>query len=53
MTPFDNQDDRPMGMLLDGCMNGVKKVADRHELIWGDYYLMEALYCLEKRGLPC
>lgn len=52
MTPFNNQDDRPMGMLVDGCMNGVKGVADRHELIWGDFYLMEALYCLEKGGLP-
>ncbi|KUJ85254.1 hypothetical protein AVO45_17275 [Ruegeria marisrubri] len=52
MTPFNSQDDRPMGMLVDGCMNGVKGVADRHELIWGDFYLMEALYCLEKGGLP-
>ncbi len=53
LTPFDDQDTRPVGMLVDGCMNGVRKVAARHELIWGDFYLMEALYCLEKKGLPC
>ncbi len=40
-----------MGMLLNGCMNGRKHVAERNELIWGDFYLMEALYCLEKKGL--
>ena len=27
--------------------------AHRHELLWGDYHLMETLYCLEKKGLPC
>jgi unsaturated chondroitin disaccharide hydrolase len=53
LTPVDGNDKRPEGMLVDGCMNGVKGFADRHELIWGDYYLMEALYCLEKKGLPC
>lgn len=53
LTPVDARDDRPVGMLLDGCMNGVKKVAPRNELIWGDFYLMEALYCLEKKGMPC
>ena len=51
LTPVDDQDKRPVGMLLDGCMNGVKNVAPRNELIWGDFYLMEALYCLEKGGL--
>ena len=53
LTPVDDQDERPVGMLLDGCMNGRKQVAHRNELIWGDFYLMEALYCLEKKGLPC
>ncbi|PLW69606.1 hypothetical protein [Pseudohalioglobus lutimaris] len=51
LTPIDDQDNRPVGMLLDGCMNGRKHVAERNELIWGDFYLMEALYCLEKKGL--
>lgn len=53
LTAVNAEDDRPVGMLLDGCMNGVKKVAHRNELIWGDFYLMEALYCLEKKGMPC
>ncbi|KAA1193977.1 hypothetical protein F0M18_00590 [Pseudohalioglobus sediminis] len=51
LTPIDDQDTRPVGMLLNGCMNGRKHVAERNELIWGDFYLMEALYCLEKKGL--
>ena len=51
LTPIDDQDDRPVGMLLNGCMNGRKNVAVRNELIWGDFYLMEALFCLEKNGL--
>ncbi len=51
LTPINDNDNRPVGMLLDGCMNAPKKVADRHELIWGDFYLMETLYCLEKKGL--
>lgn len=53
LTPVDETDERPVGMLLSGCMNGRKQVAHKHELIWGDFYLMEALYCLEKKGLPC
>ncbi|WP_448214074.1 hypothetical protein [Colwellia sp. MEBiC06753] len=51
LTPINDNDNRPVGMLVNGCMNGVKGIADRHELIWGDFYLMEALYCLEKGGL--
>ena len=51
LTPVDGKDERPVGMLLDGCMNGNKKVAHRNELIWGDFHLMETLYCLEKGGL--
>lgn len=53
LTPVDDQDDRPVGMLLNGCMTGVpgREFAPRNELIWGDFHLMETLYCLEKRGL--
>lgn len=51
LTPIDDNDTRPVGMLLNGCMNGAKNVAARNELIWGDFYLMEALYCLKKGGL--
>jgi unsaturated chondroitin disaccharide hydrolase len=53
LTPVDDQDDRPVGMVLDGCMNGVPghEFEPRNELIWGDFHLMETLYCLEKGGL--
>lgn len=52
-TPVDDDDKRPQGMLLDGCFNQPKLFANDHELIWGDFYLMETLYCLEKGGMPC
>lgn len=41
------------GMLKSGCYDFNRKLATNHELIWGNYYLMEALYCLEKGGVPC
>ncbi len=53
LTPVSQDDPRPRGMLLDGCFNHVKRFADRNELIWGDFYLLEALYCLQRGGLPC
>jgi len=53
LTPVSPSDGRPPGMLLDGCFNHVRGFADRNELIWGDFYLLEALYCLERGGLPC
>jgi len=53
MTPLSEDDKRPAGMLLDGCFNNVKSFANRHELIWGDFFVLEALYCLERGGLPC
>ena len=53
MTPKGADDDRPPGMLLDGCFNQPKRFANDHELIWGDFYLMETLHCLERGGLPC
>ncbi len=43
LTPRYDGDQRPPGMLLDGCYNRRLGVATRHELIWGDYFLMEAL----------
>jgi unsaturated chondroitin disaccharide hydrolase len=52
-TPVDDNDQRPVGMLLDGCFNQPKLFANDHELLWGDFYLMETLYCLEKGGMPC
>lgn len=49
----DGSDGRPEGMLLNGCFNYPKRFAWNNELIWGDFYLLEALYCLERGGLPC
>ena len=53
MTPLSNDDKRPVGMVLDGCFNHVKDFANYHELIWSDFFMLEALYCLERGGLPC
>jgi unsaturated chondroitin disaccharide hydrolase len=43
LTPIDAADVRPPGMLLHGCYNESAGEAVDHELIWGDYYLLEAL----------
>lgn len=53
LTPVDGNDARPRGMLLDGCFNHPRRFADRNELIWGDCYLLFALHCLDRKGLPC
>ncbi|WP_326613398.1 sugar ABC transporter permease [Streptomyces scopuliridis] len=37
---------RPAGMLLDGCYDGAKGLAVRHELIWGDFFLALGLAAL-------
>jgi unsaturated chondroitin disaccharide hydrolase len=43
LTPRSPDDDRPAGMLLEGCFNGPSGFADRHELWWSDYYLLRTL----------
>lgn len=53
LTPIATTDRRPPGMLLDGCFNQPKRFANRHELVWGDCYLLFALHCLDRGGLPC
>jgi unsaturated chondroitin disaccharide hydrolase len=53
LTPERDGDGRPRGMLLDGCFNHPRGIAARHELIWGDAYLLFALHCLDRKGLPC
>jgi unsaturated chondroitin disaccharide hydrolase len=53
LTPASEGDRRPRGMLLEGAFNHPRRVADRHELIWGDAYLLFALHCLDRKGLPC
>ena len=40
------------GMLRDGCYNKRIGLATRHELIWGSYYLYEALHVLASRLDP-
>jgi unsaturated chondroitin disaccharide hydrolase len=52
LTPLDAHDTRPRGMLLDGCFNRPRHVAERHELLWGDAYLLMALSYLEAGAAP-
>jgi unsaturated chondroitin disaccharide hydrolase len=49
LTPLDAGDRRPPGMLLHGCYNPYTGEAPDHELVWGDYFLLEAL--LRRRGV--
>ena len=37
---------RPDGLLADGCYSPRIGLATRHELVWGSYYLFEALHAL-------
>lgn len=53
LTPTRADDTRPAGMLLDGCFNRPKRFAETHELLWGDAYLLMALYYLETGRVPC
>lgn len=43
LTPIGPDDRRPPGMLVHGCYNLYTGEAPDHELIWGDYFLLEAL----------
>lgn len=43
LTPLDENDRRPRGMLLHGCYNKNAGWHTDHELVWGDYFLLEAL----------
>jgi unsaturated chondroitin disaccharide hydrolase len=43
VTPQGSDDHRPPGMLLHGCYNKNAGLQTDHELIWGDYFLLEAL----------
>lgn len=43
LTPLGPDDPRPPGMLLHGCYNLHTGEAPDHELIWGDYFLLESL----------
>jgi unsaturated chondroitin disaccharide hydrolase len=57
LTPIGKRDPRPKGMLIEGCYNYLGE-APSNELIWGSYFLMEALFkrltdrpCFLSRGL--
>jgi unsaturated chondroitin disaccharide hydrolase len=50
LTPLGADDDRPPGMLLHTCYNLHTGEAPDHELIWGDYFLLEALARWQGRG---
>jgi unsaturated chondroitin disaccharide hydrolase len=50
LTPLDLEDRRPPGMLLHGCYNLYTGEAPDHELVWGDYFLLEALARRQARG---
>ena len=42
------------GGLVDGCYNAHKALAPRHELIWGDYFALEAALALPGSSTrPC
>jgi unsaturated chondroitin disaccharide hydrolase len=43
LTPLESGEDRPAGMVLEGCYNGPSGFADANELVWTDYYLLESL----------
>ncbi len=46
LTPVSERDKRPSGMLTEGCFNGRTGQATKNELIWGNYFLFEALLVL-------
>lgn len=46
LTPTGPADHRPPGILTTGCYNHRIGLATSNELIWGDYYLYEALHLL-------
>ncbi len=43
LTPVRPGDRRPPGMLLDGCYDAPSATATAHELIWGSFFLAQAL----------
>jgi unsaturated chondroitin disaccharide hydrolase len=49
LTPTTSTDIRPAGILADGCFDPNNNVAPANELIWGDYFLFEALGVLSGR----
>jgi unsaturated chondroitin disaccharide hydrolase len=52
LTPLSRSDRRPPGILTDGCFDKRNGVATAHELVWGDYFLFEALLALDGTLAP-
>ena len=49
LAPTHAGDARPRGMLTEGCWQRNQGMSTRHELVWGDYFLLEALLMLTGR----
>jgi unsaturated chondroitin disaccharide hydrolase len=49
LAPTHPGDARPRGMLTEGCWQRNQGMSTRHELVWGDYYLLEAMLVLAGR----
>lgn len=52
LTPLTGRDSSVPGRLIDSCYNHRIDLATESELIWGDYYLYEALHVLAGRLDP-
>jgi unsaturated chondroitin disaccharide hydrolase len=52
VTPVDPRDTRPPGMLVEAGSDRPNAPPACETLI-GDFFLLEALHCLDKKGLPC
>ena len=52
LTPVGDADPRPPGILTGGCYNHRIGLATNNELIWGSYYLFEALHVMAGRLEP-
>jgi unsaturated chondroitin disaccharide hydrolase len=52
LTPLGEEDRRPAGMLVHGCYNQRAGWQTDHELVWGDYYLLEALRTRKRLAAP-
>lgn len=52
VTPIDAKDTRPHGMLVESGSERAGSPPAAETLI-GDFFLLEALTCLDRKGLPC
>jgi unsaturated chondroitin disaccharide hydrolase len=52
VTPVDGNDKRPPGMLVEAGSDAPNAPPGCESWI-GDFFLLEALHCLDRKGLPC